>query len=214
MRPLAEDVLAPENAIRIILKVVLANLVRLLDEGMQVVAALHLDIRADLAHAAGDDGEIVRHGGALLVRELSGDLVAHPAVHASAARVDKEKVLEAEVRAQGALQGADGGLHEGPALDAELGAGAARADLVVVVHVDIKDELSLKRLVGILHHRGVVFRRMREDRADLHADRLPRHNLCFELVHVAETKVAAEDVALQDKRELPPQKEVFLHPWA
>ena len=39
------------------------------------------------------------------------------------------------------------GLHEGPTFQAQLGAGAAGADVIIVVHVDIKDQLTFQGFV-------------------------------------------------------------------
>ena len=42
---------------------------------------------------------------------------------------------------------ADRGLHEGPTFQAQLGAGAAGADVIIVIHVDIKDQLTFQGFV-------------------------------------------------------------------
>lgn len=56
-------------------------------------------------------------------------------------RVDPEDVAKAEILAEGGIDDLDGHGDEGPALAADVGLGAAGADVVVVGQIDIEAQL-------------------------------------------------------------------------
>ena len=87
-------------------------------------------------------GQVVHQRAPLLVRELHRLLVRDPQVYAAPAGVDPEEVMVAELLADGLVEDIHGDGDEVPAAVADVGAGAAGADLVVVGHVDIEDELA------------------------------------------------------------------------
>ena len=59
-------------------------------------------------------------------------------MNSATARVYPEQVLEVEILFEGRVQDLDGDRHEGPALGADLGAGAATPHVVIVRHVNIE----------------------------------------------------------------------------
>lgn len=69
-------------------------------------------------------------------------------MHATAARIDPEDVCEAKVVTEGGVNDFDGHGGEGPAFAADVGFGAARADVVVVCQVNIEDDLFGERPEG------------------------------------------------------------------
>lgn len=76
-------------------------------------------------------------------------------------------MAEAEVIAQGSVDDADRHGDEGPAAVADGGAGAARADVVVVCHVDVEDEFFGEWSEGGRFTDGFAVARVRAvDRAD------------------------------------------------
>lgn len=93
--------------------------------------ALDVDLFAGRG-AAFDNLEVAGDGLALVVFQLARLLVADPGVGAAAAGVDPQDVREAEVLAQRGVNDLDGHCGEGPAFSADVGAGAAGADFVVV----------------------------------------------------------------------------------
>lgn len=84
--------------------------------------------------------EIPRDRLALMVVQLPRLFITHPGVSTATARVDPEYVLEAKVVPQRRVEDLDGHGHELPALVANVGLVAARADVVVVCQVDIEAE--------------------------------------------------------------------------
>ena len=85
--------------------------------------------------------QVARQRPPLLVAHLPRPPVADPRVRAAPARVHPQDVLEAEVLAQRRVHHLDGHGDEAPALGADVGAGAARAHLVVVRQIDVEDQL-------------------------------------------------------------------------
>jgi hypothetical protein len=91
---------------------------------------------------------------------------------------------------------------------ADVGADAARADVVVVVQVDIEDELALLGLEGLLGEGLVLVRRRGVDGADLHALRNLLDGAARELLRVAEAQVPHVHVVLERVAELAAEEEV------
>ena len=89
---------------------------------------------------AADDREVLGDGSAPGGVQTAGVLVADSTMDATAAGKDPEKVFEPEVVAKRPVEDFDGDCHQFPALFAHLRAGAARADVVVVGHVDVEAE--------------------------------------------------------------------------
>lgn len=75
------------------------------------------------------------------------------------------KLFKAKAFAEDSVHDLDGHVEERPAPVADVGALAARADLVVRVHINIEDELALGRGEG--DGLGVLAWRAREDGPDL-----------------------------------------------
>lgn len=71
-------------------------------------------------------------------------------MRATAARVHPHDVLEAEVVPQRRVYDFNGHGHELPALQADVGLVAARADVVVVCQIDIEAELLREGPEGVL----------------------------------------------------------------
>jgi hypothetical protein len=118
-------------------------------------------------------------------------------------------VLESEVLAHDLLEDLDRDVHEGPATLADVRAHAARADVVVVVQVDIEDELALDGLEDLLLERQVLVGRGRVDRSQLDALRHARQHRARELVRVVEAEVADEDFVLEGEGELAVEEVVW-----
>jgi hypothetical protein len=85
--------------------------------------------------------EIARNAAPFRVIEEACTLIANPGVGATAARVDPEDVLEAEVFAKSNVEGLDCHGYEPPAFEAYARACAACSYIVVICHVDIENEL-------------------------------------------------------------------------
>jgi len=144
-----------------------------------------------------------------------GALVRHPAMDTTTTRVDPEQVLEAKVLAQRRVQHLDGRDHETPALVADGGTLAARADVVVVRQVDIEHELAL------LGHKvgradlALVRRGHGEDGADVDLEGQCLGHGRLHLGRVVERLVADVRVVLERERQLPPEQEALpchVHP--
>merc|ERR1711939_1083801 len=102
-------------------------------------------------------GEERHDRAALFVVERESLGVRDPAMDATPARVDPEQVREAKVVAERGVDHAHGHGDKLPAAPADTAARAARADLVVVGHVDVEHELAQdgpeRRLEERLAHR-------------------------------------------------------------
>ena len=73
-------------------------------------------------------------------------LTYYPTMYSSPSRIDPEQVFESKVLSECPVEHLDGHRHELPALEADVGPGAARSNVVVIRHVDIKDQLLLHGL--------------------------------------------------------------------
>ena len=93
------------------------------------------------ARASPEDVQVARQRLSLVVRHLTGALVADPRMCAATARVHPQDVLEAEVLAQRRVDDLDRHRDEAPALVADGGAGAACSHGIVVRQIDVENEL-------------------------------------------------------------------------
>lgn len=108
-------------------------------ERLRANAHVHLFVQL---LAALDDCEPSNERAALVVRERERLSVADPQMDAAPAGVDPEEVFVPELVAECAVEHAHGGGDVRPAASADVGAGAAGADGVIVGHVDVEDELA------------------------------------------------------------------------
>ena len=117
-------------------------------------------------------------------------LVRDPAVNTATARIDPEEVLEAKVLAQRLVDDLDGDRHERPAAVADGSAGAAEAHVVIVGHIDIKDQLALD--IAELGHGVVVLGRRRADAANVDLDRHLLHKRRMQAARQGRRPLAGE----------------------
>lgn len=169
---------------------------------MWVKRTLNVDFLAALV-ATAQQFEVVCDTPPLLVVHFSGALVADPGVSASSTRVDPQDVLEAKVLPQCCVDHLDGHCDKGPAFVADVCALTARSDVVVIRHIDIKDQLFGDRAecTGFAQ-RLPVTRVGRVDGADFETDGRHLHALLAELVGREEGLVSDVCVVGQDKGKL------------
>lgn len=94
------------------------------------------------------------------------------------------------------------------ALLAYVCAAAARADIVVVVHVDIENQFTLDRLENILLKRLIPVRRGRVDGSDFNALGLPVADGLLERLRVLEAEVPDVDVPGKIKCQLASEEKI------
>ena len=95
-----------------------------------------------LIRTALDDLDPPHERAARLVGQLTRVRVRHPAVDTTAARVDPEQVTIPKVLAKRRIEHLDCNRDKLPAAAADALVRAARANLVVVGHIDIKDNFA------------------------------------------------------------------------
>ena len=116
-----------------------------------VVRALHRRVhRRRRQHAAPltlalDDGEVLGDRRATFVAQLSRALIADPAVNTATTGIDPQQVLETEILAQADVEHLERHRHQRPALSTDPSLLAARPHVVVIRHIDIKNQLPLLR---------------------------------------------------------------------
>lgn len=95
--------------------------------------------------AASQKLEVSSNRSAFLVVHFSCSLVTDPCVSTSPSGVNPEDMLEAKVFSQRSIDDFDGHCDESPTLLANVGAGTASSDLIVICHIDIKNQLFCNR---------------------------------------------------------------------
>lgn len=170
---------------------------------VRVVGLLHAE-NAPLALALDvEDVEVLDEGPAAVLLEVADPGVAHPAVDTSTAREDPDAVLDAKVLPDGHIDHVDGQRDELPALGADGGPAAARADVVVVGEVNVEHHLLRHGLHEALGDRLPVLGLHRIHRPDLETRRVHLHHLLLELGRVLERRVPLVRPVLVLERKLP-----------
>lgn len=168
---------------------------------MRMQRPLDIDLFPALV-AAAQQLQIASNGPALLIVHFSCPLVADPAMRASASRVDPQQMLETKVFSERHVNDLDGHGDKSPALLTDASATATRANLVVVRHVNIKDQLfgNGAKGAGFAHRLAVSWIRAVHG-ANLESCGCQLHALLAESVGRDEGLVADVGVVGQDKGE-------------
>mmetsp|Transcript_29608 Transcript_29608/g.71077 ORF Transcript_29608/g.71077 Transcript_29608/m.71077 type:complete len:215 (+) Transcript_29608:694-1338(+) len=160
---------------------------------------------------AGNKRQILRHGCSLVVGQLPSLFVANPAVDPSSSREDKQNVLEAEVFTKCSIKTPNGGSHEAPALPAHICTSATRPDVVIFIHVDVENKLTLNRPKALFFVDSVViFGRNCKNCSDIDLFRLLGHHFLLQLLWTFEAKIPDVNIARKSKRQLAAKKKGFM----
>lgn len=151
---------------------------------------------ADSNVAVGDDSR------AHLVCHCPGCVVADPGVNTSTTREHPEKVRKVKVFNKGVRDDDHGNFEVGEAAFADVGPLAARANIIVIIHIDIEDHFFLHG-----HERFFVARVVTIWRNVVHCSNVNfvRHSInqrLFELLSIFEAQVATVNIVGQSERKL------------
>lgn len=112
-----------------------------------------------------------------------------------------EKVFEAKVFTESSVNNLTGNGHEFPALGTDIGSLTTRSDLIVIRHIDIEHQFSLKRLD--VANRSVLLGPDRHDGTNIDLVRVPVANFPLQLFLGLKGLIAKVDVVGQREGELP-----------